>query len=56
MLPSQASAIWDLPAGSFSYAEFHLGPGDVEFNVRPDQLVPAPRAALSPSGAGQVAT
>lgn len=33
-LPTRATAEWDLPAGPFCYADFHLDAGNVMFNVR----------------------
>jgi hypothetical protein len=37
-LPSSGSAIWHLPDGALTYAEFTLGPGDISYNVAPAAL------------------
>jgi hypothetical protein len=46
-LPSRGSAIWHLPGGPFTYAEFRFSPGDVRYNVLPAELT-APAAAGAP--------
>ena len=38
-LPTRSTAIWHLPGGSFSYAEFCLSPGDLRYNVAPGWLL-----------------
>jgi hypothetical protein len=35
LFPSRASAVWHLPGGEFSYAEFNLEPSSLAFDVRP---------------------
>lgn len=40
-LPTRGTAIWHLPDGDFSYAEFRFAPGDLRYNVAPASL-PAP--------------
>ena len=37
-LPARGSAIWHLPEGPFTYAEFRFSPGDVRYNVLPAEL------------------
>jgi len=37
-LPARGSAIWHLPEGPFTYAEFRFSPGDVRYNVVPAKL------------------
>lgn len=37
-LPSSGSAIWHLPDGPFTYAEFTFSPGDISRNVAPAAL------------------
>jgi hypothetical protein len=39
-LPSSGSAIWHLPDGPLTYAEFTFGPGDISYNVAPGALRP----------------
>jgi uncharacterized protein DUF6544 len=39
-LPSSGSAIWHLPDGPLTYAEFAFGPGDIAYNVAPGALRP----------------
>jgi hypothetical protein len=34
-LPTRARALWELPAGPFAYADFHLDPQTAAFNVPP---------------------
>jgi hypothetical protein len=68
-LPTRGTAIWHLPTGDFSYAEFCFHPGDLRHNVAPADLAalarhpadpaapPAPPAAgrPAPTGAGPAA-
>jgi hypothetical protein len=35
MLPTSATAVWQLPSGPFAYAEFAFEPGRIAFNVPP---------------------
>src|SRR6516165_5430715 len=44
-LPSRGSAIWHLPEGPFTYAEFRFSPGGVRYNVLPAQLSTTARAS-----------
>jgi hypothetical protein len=48
-LPGRGSAVWDMPAGPLTYAEFTFGPGDIQRNVAPASLRagrgPGPRSA-----------
>ena len=44
-LPSRGSAIWHLPEGPFTYAEFRFSPGDVRYNVVPAEPGAAARAS-----------
>jgi Family of unknown function (DUF6544) len=37
-LPARGSAIWHLPEGPFTYAEFRFSPGGVRYNVLPAEL------------------
>ena len=48
-LPSRGSAIWHLPEGPFTYAEFRFSPGDVRYNVPPAE----PSAAAQASAQGR---
>jgi len=43
-LPSRGSAIWHLPEGPFTYAEFRFSPGEVGYNALPAELGAATRA------------
>ena len=43
-LPSSGSAIWHLPDGPLTYAEFAFGPGDISYNVAPGALWPGHEA------------
>jgi hypothetical protein len=36
--PTRGTAIWHLPGGEFSYAEFFFRPGGIRYNVAPDRL------------------
>ena len=38
-LPTRSTAIWHLPGGDFSYAEFSLHRGDLRYNVAPGWLL-----------------
>ena len=42
-LPARGSAIWHLPEGPFTYAEFRFSRGDVRYNVLPANGVPRHR-------------
>jgi hypothetical protein len=44
-LPSRGSAIWHLPEGPFTYAEFRFSPGDVRYNVLPAERSAAAQAS-----------
>jgi hypothetical protein len=44
-LPSRGAAIWHLPEGPFTYAEFRFSPGDVRYNVLPAELSTMARAS-----------
>jgi uncharacterized protein DUF6544 len=37
-LPARGSAIWDLPDGPFSYAQFRFRPDAIRYNVSPQEL------------------
>jgi hypothetical protein len=41
-LPSAGSAIWHLPDGPFTYAQFTFRPGDIAYNAPPAELAPGP--------------
>ena len=41
--PGRGSAIWHLPEGPFTYAEFRFSRGDVRYNVLPANGVPRHR-------------
>ncbi len=50
-LPTRSTAIWHLPGGNFSYAEFCLRPGDLRYNVAPGWLlVPAAMDEVAAAG------
>lgn len=44
-LPARGSAVWHLPEGPFTYAEFRFRPGDVRYNVRPAEPSAAARTS-----------
>ena len=50
-LPSSGSAIWHLPDGPLTYAEFTFGSGDVSYNVVPAALQPG--MTRSPAAPGR---
>jgi len=37
--PGRGTAVWDLPEGSLTYAEFTFGPGDIRYNIAPAELL-----------------
>jgi hypothetical protein len=48
--PTHGSAVWHLPQGPFSYAEFQAVPGAVSYNVSPAELsTRGPEAAVATS-------
>ena len=48
-LPSSGSAIWHLPDGPLTYAEFTFGPGDISYNVAPAALQPGSPVTRGPA-------
>ncbi len=49
-LPAIASAVWHVPDGPFTYAEFTLRPGDVVYNLPPRQVAAGPGAGAHAPG------
>jgi hypothetical protein len=45
-LPAHGSAVWHLPQGPFTYAEFRFSPGDVRYNVPPAELSATAHASV----------
>jgi hypothetical protein len=49
-LPRSGSAVWDLPDGPLTYAEFRFGPGDILYNVAPAELRAGRGPETKPAG------
>jgi hypothetical protein len=43
MVPKNGKAVWHFPSGDFTYADFSLAPGDLEFDVSPVAAAESPR-------------
>lgn len=54
-LPARGSAVWDLPDGPFSYAQFQFRPDAIRYNVPPAEFGPVrlgPTRAVGTGGRG----
>lgn len=49
-MPSRASAIWHLPDGPLTYADFTFSPSDIRYNAAPEADLSRPRSRLVAAG------